>query len=116
MTARARLLLLRLEEGGDEFDLTPLRDNLIYGTRNDILLCRCDRPLILEATYAPSGRDEGSILCALASRDSIGSLLAQGSLPGMVNVLTVHPQVTCEVTVLTNEDATFAYTGVLRDA
>src|SRR5438309_4279712 len=97
MTIGARLLHLRLEEGGGEFELTPLRDNLIYHKRNDILLCRCDRPLILEATYAPSGRDEGSILCALASRYSIGSLLGQGSLPAIVNVLTVRPHVTSDI-------------------
>jgi len=34
----------------------------------------------------------------------------------MVNVLTVRPHVTSELTVLTDEDATFAYTGVLSDA
>jgi hypothetical protein len=107
---------LRLEEGGDTFELTALRDGVSYYTRNDILLCRCDRSLILEAIYAPSGREEGSILCAVASRDRYGSLLEEGSLPAMVNVLTVRPHVTSEVTVLTDEDATFAYTGVLSDA
>ena len=34
----------------------------------------------------------------------------------MVDVLTVHPHVTSEVGVLTDEDVTFAYTGVLREA
>jgi hypothetical protein len=116
MSAVTRLLHLRLEEGGDEFILTPLRDGLSNYTRNDILLCRCNRPLILNATYAPSGRNEGSILCALASRDEYGSLLRQGSFPAVVNVLTVRPHVTSEVTVLTDEDGTFAYTGVLREA
>lgn len=56
---------------------------------------------------------QGSILCALASRYTIGSLLAQGNLPSMVNVLTVRPHVTSEITVLTDEDVVFAYTGFL---
>jgi hypothetical protein len=116
MGTGARSLQLRLEEGGGAFDLTPLRDGVSYYDREDILLCRCDRPLILEAIYTQSRRDEGSILCAVADRHVFGSLLGQGRLPAMVNVLTVRPHVTSEIAVLTDEDVTFAYTGILRDA
>lgn len=116
MTTDARSLHIRLEEGGEEFNLISLKDGVSYYSRDDFLLCRCDRPLIVEGAYTPSGRDEGSILCAVADRYVPGSLLGQGRLPAMVDVFTVRPHVTSEIGALTDEDVIFAYTGLLRDA
>jgi hypothetical protein len=37
----------------------PRVDGASHNDRQDIFLCRCDRPVLLPATYNPMGRDEG---------------------------------------------------------
>jgi hypothetical protein len=110
-----RSLRLRLEEGGETFVLEPVRDGVNYYNRQDILLCNCDRPLILRGSYSPTGRNEGSTLCGLADRYKEGSLLGEGRLPAMVNVLVMRAHVTPDATTLTDADATFGFTGVLSN-
>lgn len=111
-----RSLRLRLQEGGHTFELLTLKDGVRFHNRDDILLCRCDRPLILPASYSPTGQDEGSDLCAVADRFVEGSLLGPDRLPAMVNVLAVRTLVEANTSELADGDATFAFTGVVSDA
>ena len=116
MANTARSFHLRLEEGGATFMLKPVRDGVGYYDRQDILLCQCDRPLLLPASVSANGQDEGSILCAVADRYVEGSLLGNERLPAMVNVLVVHAHVTEDAMTLAEADATFGFTGVLSEA
>jgi hypothetical protein len=113
------MMRLELEEEENplkrSFLVHPIKNVSLF-QRDDVLLCECDRPLILPAAYSPTARDEGTTQCALADRFIRGSLLEIGRLPAMVNVFVLKERSPPSDGEPTDDEALFAYTGVLSRA